>query len=260
MSSWVAISKTEHARKYWLQKDGYAFAAKQQTVPVLQAELPKLIPHYVLGFLPNQMEQYELVALLGIGRDKNLYVTQQNQWLGNYVPAVLRSFPFALHADQTGKKVLCIDIEYLSDDSTGKPLFEEGGDLSKESMQILNFISQCEYNRQATLAGCKALADAGLIEAWPIAIQRNGADAVNISGLYRVNEEELNKLDDQSFKRLRDTCALTIAYAQMFSSAQIEQLVQRVELLGKESPVTGIPDIFSEQDTGTLNFDFLNNE
>ena len=95
MPTWKAISKTEHANQHFIARKGYSFAAKQQVVPILLAELPKLIPLYAIGFI-YQQETYVPVVITGLGGEQNLFVNADGKWIGNYVPDVLRGYPFAL--------------------------------------------------------------------------------------------------------------------------------------------------------------------
>ena len=183
MPTWKAISKTEHANKHFIARQGYSFAAKQQVVPILLAELSKLIPLYAIGFI-YQQEAYIPVVLTGIGGEQNLFVNADGKWIGSYVPAVLRGFPFAL-ADNKGEKVLCIEEDHVSD-SGGQPLFDEEGNLTKPVQDTLNFLNECEKNRRVTQAACVALDKAGEIEKWPLQIKREkGAEPLQIDGLYK---------------------------------------------------------------------------
>ena len=51
MSNWIPISASQHASKHFLPRQGYSFSAGQQVIPILLADLSKLIPLYALGFI-----------------------------------------------------------------------------------------------------------------------------------------------------------------------------------------------------------------
>jgi len=239
---WKAISKTEHANKHFIARKGYSFAAKNQVVPVLHAELPKLIPSYAVGFI-HQQEAYIPVVLTGIGGEQNLFVNADGKWIGNYVPAVLRGYPFAL-ADNKGEKVLCIEEGHLMDDSQGQPLFDSEGNLNKPVQDTLNFLNECEKNRRVIQAACAALHKARVIEKWPLKIkQAEGQEPVQVDGLYRISEKALNELDAETFAGLRSNGALPLAYAQLFSMNQIDQLVERAKYHARQRPKQEEPDI-----------------
>lgn len=67
MTQWIAHSKTDHAQSLYWPRDGYRFAADQQVVPVLVAELGKLLPHYALGFV-KEGEGQEPLKVNGLYR------------------------------------------------------------------------------------------------------------------------------------------------------------------------------------------------
>lgn len=62
MTEWTALSPSLHRDKHHMPRDGYTFAQGQSVVGVLLAELPKLLPLYVLGFI-QQSEQYTPVVV-----------------------------------------------------------------------------------------------------------------------------------------------------------------------------------------------------
>lgn len=264
MQSWIAISRNEHANSHWRPRHGFEFAAEQQVIPVVIAELAKLIPHYPLGFVKTENDTYQAGALVGLGGKRNLYITQDSKWLCRYVPALLRAYPFALHKDAKNEDasdttILCIDEAYVSDDEALPRLFNKDGELAEGAAEKLNFLSQCEQNRQLTTTATAALAAAGIIEPWLISIGRGeGEEPLTIDGMHRINEEALNQLDAERLANLRASGALALAYAQLYSMAQMEQLTERAEYLAganKKTQPEELDELFSNEDSGSINFD-----
>ena len=158
MPQWMVISKSQHAQARYYPREGYHHTREQLVAPVLLAELPKLVQHFMLGFMP-QGERFMAVALLGVEQSQNLYVHSDGRWLGSYVPASLRSYPFNLLPDEQGQRVLCIDAEQLVDAAdVGQALFDENGQPSAAVAKQLDFQQHCEANRQRTQpcwSGCQ---------------------------------------------------------------------------------------------------------
>ena len=258
MTQWIAISKTEHAELLYWPRDGYHFTKGQQVVPVVLAELGKLMPHYTLGFVKEQ-EAYVPVALIGLGQG-NLYLHPEGKWLGSYVPAALRGYPFRL-AKQEEQTVLCIDQEQLTDEPSAKPLFDEEGQLASSVAQTIEFLQKCEENRQLTAACVGKLAAAGVIEPWPLQIGRGeGQEPLQVNGLHRISEQALNALDAETLHGLRGG-PLSLTYAQMLSTHQLSQLTQRAELLAKVAGAQDVPEnldsvLDGADDDDELMFDF----
>lgn len=260
MSSWIALSRTEHANKHWRPRDGYGFAATQQIVPIMLDELAALLPHYVLAFALTETGDYQAVALLGVGGKRNLYVTPDGKWLGSYVPAEFGGFPFALLKSSEEQKVFCIDESFLSDNEKHPRLFDSEGQLEGQAGETFNFISRREGIRLATTKATAELARSKVIEPWPIKITTpDDLNPININGLHKLNEEALNKLDAHQFSELRGSGALALAYAQLFSTSQMQKLAERSKYLdhakAQGTNLAGMDNLFNNEDSGSLNFD-----
>lgn len=260
MGEWIVLSRTQHADRWYLPRQGYRFAAGELVAPVLNAELGKLLGQYVLGFVA-QDQGYLPVALLGVDGANNLYLHDDGRWLGSYVPAAVRAHPFRLGQPRGGEQALCLDSEHLCEPETGQPLFDQDGNLAEPVQQTLKFLTECEKNRRATQAATHALNEAGLIEPWPLQVAR-GEDLspVQVQGLYRVNEQALNALTDEAFVSLRPYGALALAYAQRFSMNHLEQLAERTRFQARQAataePAEDIATLLDRIDNGTVSFNF----
>ena len=183
MPQWIALSRSEHSSQHVLPRDGYHHSAKQRVVPVLLAELSKLLPHYALGFI-RQGDSYASVAVLGV--QSNAYLAPDGRWFSPYIPALLRGYPFVLAKADNEQQVLAIDTAHLVNGPDGKPLFDEQGELSEHTRQVYDFLAQCEKNRLATQQAAEALAKHKLLVPWELVIgtDAEGGTPVKLDGLY----------------------------------------------------------------------------
>lgn len=252
MPQWQALSKTAHRDKGLLPRDGYRHAQSDPVVSVLLAELLKLLPHYTLGFVARG-KGYMPVALLSLDGESNLYVAANGKWVGSYVPAMMRGYPFALADGSNNQKVVVVDTERLSDEG-GEPLFE-GDEPSTTVQQTLDFLNQCEKDRQQTAKAAGALQQAGVIVPWALSIPRSeGAEPQRIDGLYRVDEKALNNLDAETYATLRGA-PMALAHAHLFSVEQTDQLTKRADYHARQgSTPENLDSLFGEDDD--LTFDF----
>ena len=262
MPEWIALSKTDHAQSLYWPRDGYHFAINQAVAPILLAELPKLVPHYALGFI-RQEAGYQAVALLSLDGQNNLYLHRDGRWLGNYVPASLRGYPFTLANTEDGQKALCLDQAHLSEDQ-GEPLFDDEGNLATTVQKTLEFLNQCEQNRVLTQHAVDALASADVIEQWPLTLERcEGHEPISVNGLYRVSEAALNALEADAYAQLRGG-PMALAHAQLFSMSQLNQLSERARFHQDNHAEHGatqeIPEnldsVLDDMDDDDLMFDF----
>lgn len=258
MPHWIALSPSAHADHYYRPRDGYAFAAERAVAPVLLAELAKLLPHYALGFI-QQGEGYQPVAVLGLGGQRNLYVAPNGKWLGSYVPATLRGYPFTLANSEQGERVFAIDAEHLTE-QTGEALFDTDGQLAGKAARTFEFLKQCEQNRQATEQAAAALAAAGVIEPWPLQVSRGDEqEPLTVQGLYRVSEQALNALSAEAYAALQGA-PMALAHAQLFAMSQLNQLTERARVLAEAdqqaAPVPEDLDSLFGDDEDDITFDF----
>jgi hypothetical protein len=258
VGNWIGLSRSQHTGQYWRPREGFQFAAALQVVPILVIELNKLLPHYVLGFM-KVGETFEPIALLGLGGERNVYVNTDGKWLGGYTPAALRAYPFTLASSTSDEKILCIDSAHLTQSKEAKPLFNSTGEIADEVQEMLSFLKNTDANMKVTQAATRALAEAQLFEDWPLKVNKGeDIEPMEIRGLYRIKETALNMLDAEAFAALREFGALPLAYAQLFSMSQLEQLGQRAEFIGNQLKATQSTDLnFLAEDRGVLNFDSL---
>ncbi|MDF1621973.1 MAG: SapC family protein [Pseudohongiella nitratireducens] len=262
MTSWVALSSKAHANHGWKQNADYGFAAAQQLVPVLMAELSAVIAQYVLCFVPTENNAYQATAILSADGKSNVYVDAKGRWLTRYIPAQLRGYPFALHDGQENQKVLCINKSALSEEAGSLPLFDSNGELDKKVADILKFMTECEKSKATISAATAELANAGLIVPWDnlVVKQADKQKPIKLDGLYRIDEKALTALNTENFAGLRKHGAIALAYAQLFSINQLSQLGQLTELRRRLSPEQApekLDSLFGSDDAGSINFDSI---
>lgn len=228
MSDWIVLSRSAHAAAGYRPRERYGFTDRETTAAVLLAELGMLLPHYVLAFLAREDAPLP-VALLSVDGRTNHYLHPDGRWLARYVPACFRGFPFALATIEGGQGTLCIRQEHLAE-TGGEAIFEEDGTLAAPVAQLFDFLGKCEADRARTRAAATALAEAGVLEPWPLRIERGeGEEPLGLGGLLRVSEARLNALEGGVYASIRGA-PMALAHAQLFSMLQVQNLVARARL------------------------------
>ena len=205
MSNWVTLSRQQHASMRYSPRQNYRFTADQAVAPILAGELRQALTQFVMGFIKRE-ERYHLVALLGRAAHSHHYIhPEDGRWLGTYVPAHFRGYPFAVARRQdSDEMVLQVHADHLLQQG-GEPLFDEQGELTESVRQ-------------------------------------------------KVEEEALNRLTAQQLHQLQGV-PLAVAYGQMFSMAQHDQLAQRAALHAKIGMTESVDELFAD-DSDDLQFDF----
>jgi hypothetical protein len=218
----TAVTKQHHAEKSWKKFHSYGFASKEALAPLAGAEIARAISTLPLAFVKRQ-GAFSLVAVLSLIPGKNMFTGKNGQWLGEYVPAFFRGYPFMLAAAEgRDDLILCVneDSGLIVNDKRAEPFFDSRGQLAGPLQTIMNFLSQIEQNRAMTRQAVAALAGAGVVTEWPLQIKGAKQDKP-VTGLYRVDEAKLNALSDDLFLKLRKAGSLAIAYGQLLSMGNI---------------------------------------
>ena len=259
MTKLTAINPERHAKKVWKHVTDYAFAAEQTVIPLVGAELSMATLAMPTGFMKVDTG-YQLVAITSLQPGTNLFVASDGKWLGGYIPANLRGYPFKLAQQEgAGEFILCINeasglvVENTED---GNGFFDDQDQPTQGIMDILNFLTAIDASRTVTQGAVDALTDAGLITPWEINLKQ-GEKVVPVEGLFRIDEAALNKLDDEDFLTLRKAGCLAIAYAQLFSMNQLA-ILQRLDQSHDEidaKQAANVAGFSLSEDEGSLIFD-----
>ena len=222
----VPVSQASHRYKRLLPIPSYAFARTQAIVPLLAAEIAQAIHNFPIVFAKHG-EAFVLMGLLSLRPESNLFVTTDGKWLGSYIPACLRQYPFAIGLPaEGGEPVLCADEgSGLISDTDGQPLFGVDGTPTETLRKAMEFVSEMERNRAITIRAVNALTQHDLIVPWELKLQ-GPAGAQQVEGLFRVDEVALNALSGEAFLELRAAGALPLAYAHLLSLNCIEVLTR----------------------------------
>lgn len=250
----VPISQSEFGNKRFKRYDSYAFAAKDALAPLVLKELVRATMVMPIGFAKVQ-EAFVPVAVLGLGNGKNLFVAPDGRWVGRYVPAAYRGYPYVLANGPDDKQILCFDDSSgLLSETEGEPFFGEDGKPTQAINDILNFLTQLAVNRQATQRVCALLQEHGLVVPWPIKLKgKEGEPERNLEGLFRIDEAAFNRLDEKSLYALHQGGALPVIYCQLLSMQHLPVLGELAKALEAAEQQAALP----KNEAGEIDLSFL---
>lgn len=237
---WQALNASEHLHHGWRRPAGVPNARNDAWALLVLSELPLAQAQYPLAFARLPEGEFRLGALLGLCTGQNLWLNEQARWRGGYVPSCYRGHPFALQRMADGgdelRAALCFDVDSglyreSPDPAQGEQrFFDDSGQPHAVTQQLLQFLQKRWSDHARTQAAAAALAQAGLLVpwVWPDNLPLPPG-AQPLKGLYRVDESRLNQLPAADLQTLRDTQALTVAYAQMFSMHRMAGLQAMAE-------------------------------
>lgn len=258
MPQYAAVSRDRHAGQRWKRFESYHFAATSTVATIVAAEFSKAMMAFPLAFM-EENGVFTPVAVFSIEPQQNLFVAPDGRWIGSYVPAILRGYPFRLIPNEGGELLLCVDEEsdLIADGDDSEAFFDADGSIAEPTKRVLDFLSTVEKNRQVTTNACLALRDAGVISPWEITLKSDAGER-KVQGLFRINETALNKLPAEQFETLRQAGALPLAFCQMLSMQHLPSLGKLAEAHAahRNEETRFLKESFTESNQGEIDIDW----
>jgi hypothetical protein len=253
MPTITPIARSRHSSKFWRRNKHYSFASKNAVAPLALAELPQATRLLPVCFIA-QGEDFVPAAVLGLAPGENLLVAPNGDWLGPYIPAVFRSYPFALARAEEDREVLCIDEDsgLVTDEAQGEAFFADNGEPSKAVADIMTSLQQLRANQLATRLVCANLKEHGLFRPLPLTVKRPSGEQ-RVDGLYCIDEAAFNALPDEAFLKVRAAGGLPVIYCHLLSLQLLPALADlagaRAEAATRQLPINA---------AGNLDLEFMN--
>ena len=224
----VPVTVTRH--RDWSIKTGsdYSFARRVNSVPLLLAEFQNACAEYAVVFTEAAGAVVPAV-ILGIRNGENLFVAEAGQWLGKYLPAFIRRYPFVFSSQDDGATfTLCIDEDFsgCNRDGRGERMFDSEGQRTQYLETMLGFLQAFQAEFQRTQAFCARLKELDLFEPMQARISLGSGQQVALEGFLSVSREKLNALAGDELESLAKAQALEQIYAQLFSLKNFSLMVE----------------------------------
>lgn len=216
----VPLDRNRHSKFGVKPTEGYAFAAKTNSVAINAIEFPQIAKFYPIVFSANDPAMP--VAVLGLENQRNAMVNGEGEWRnGAYIPAYIRRYPFIFFEDRGNDRLtLCIDegSGYVVEGG-GEPLFDEAGEPTDYTSRALQFCTAYQRQHAATRAMGEALSARGMLVERVAALQQGGESGQRVGGFRIIDPEKMNELDDETFLDWRRKGWLPLIYAHMMSAS-----------------------------------------
>lgn len=214
----VPVSTARHGTRFWRRFTSYDFARRQRLVPLVLAEiaqaaiaLPIVFARMDGGFGP--------AALLRINPDDKTvnetpFVSAEGLWRGNYVPSVLRVYPFAAVEVDNGRMALLIDEAsgLVTDHPGDERFFTPEGRPDPSLGAVVDFFRHRTASARDTRTACAALDALHLFR--PFA-PLPGMTAAQCEGLYMLDADHVAALSEAEILTLHRAQALLLMHAHL---------------------------------------------
>ena len=178
----------------------------------------------------SQSKQFELVALLGLQQQENLFL-DENGWHAHYIPLSIQRRPFLIgFQTQDGSEHAVVHIDRANpriSKEKGEAIFMPHGGQSGFLQDITSILHTLHDGNIETQSLCKAITDLDLIESVSLSVTLNNGEKVAIEELFTIKEENLAKLSGEQLDGLHKQGFLQHIYMLLASVQNMIKLIER---------------------------------
>ena len=229
----VALNANTHKGYYLEPATNFKFAQNTNSTYIAHVEFLKASREYPIVFAKDNNNSVYPVVLLGLGKDQNLFVDKKGNWLGNYIPAYVRRYPFILASttENDANLTICIDETYsgFNKNKKGEKLFDSNSSHSDFLKNSIEFLREFNKHTQVTTAFCQSLNNLNILEPMKLSMKTNDGREVSMGGFMGVNRSKFKELPANQVYELFKTDQLELIYLHLASLSNVEALMNRLE-------------------------------
>jgi hypothetical protein len=178
------------------------------------------------------------VVVLGLNPDENLFISGEGRWNARYLPASIRSYPFAFtESSESGSLQILIDEAYPGFGGTeGLALFGATGEPAPELQGRLQFMEAHLKDIALTRRFGAELHRLGLLIERSAQLQVADDARFNLNGFWIVDEAKLNTLADADLLQLARQGDLSLITAHLLSISNLGLLAPKLKQSAEGGP------------------------
>lgn len=225
----VPLSAARHAGLSLEAKGTYGFSAGINALPLMAIEFVRACAEYPIVFA-TEGDDVMPAVVLGVRNGQNLYLSADERWTADYVPAFVRRYPFVFSSIDAGKSLaLCIDESFpgLNREGRGNALFAEDGKPTEYTQKVLEFLKEFQAHFERTRAFGRQLKELGLLEPMQANVTTPKGEKVALGGFLVVSREKLRALDGDKLQQLVRNDGLELIYLHLTSMRNFNALKDR---------------------------------
>ena len=210
--------------------NGLTYAASTIAIPLAIVEFPQAVTEFPIVFAVGDKGPGTPVALVGVREKESLFIDGNGKWLGSYVPAFVRRYPFVLNIDpETKAPMVLVDEAYDGLSATdGDRLFEEDGTETEITKSMLAFLGDFKAQGELSNEFMARITKFDLLVPQSIVVNRGKEPSVTLDGFHIVDEKRLHALDDAATLELARSGDLARIHTHLLSLNNIQKLVLRL--------------------------------
>lgn len=226
----VPLSKVQHQQLNVTPLKDYKHTRTTNSVYITAVEFLAAAREYPIVFGAGNDGSISSLVILGLKNNENVFVGKKGEWLGNYIPAYIRRYPFILAEDKkhSGNFAVCIDEGYtgFNKKKSGTKLFADDGTETPFLQKSIAFLKEYQNHIQQTRIFCNRINELKLLEPMQARVESKGKKQM-LGGFQCVSRKRLKELPAEALHGLAGIDYLELIYAHLHSLANLDHLLKR---------------------------------
>jgi hypothetical protein len=227
------LNNVAHKDMRVVTRYGAEFGDNTGTVLTFPTEFAAIEKEYPIFFRRDrETGEYHAVALLGFGKDENLFL-ENGRWNAAYLPAAIARGPFLIgfQEQQSGgeirsEPVVHVDLDHPRVNQVeGEPVFLTHGGNSPYLNHVTAVLRDIRDGVEIAKAMFGAFTEADLIEPVNVEIKLNEEVAYGLTGLHTISPQKLSALDGATLHKLNREGFLQLAFLIVASHTNVRKLM-----------------------------------
>lgn len=227
----VALDSVQHRNlKLRLPITDWKVAKDLNAIFVAASEMGDTCREFPIVFVkagqePDGTDAIAPIAVLGLTQNENLYVTGE-RWRANYMPALLRMYPFCLARMNEEQFAICLDMAFSGTSVIeGQPLFTDKGEAAELLTSVRSQLELLEGEVQRTRLVGRQLRDLGLLQEMRFDVTLPDGKQHTVDGFMTIDDKKATDLPEATVAELHRTGVLALMHAHWISMGNMRRLV-----------------------------------
>jgi len=187
-------------------------------------------------------DQIAPVAVMGLVNDQNLYEAA-GTWRAQYMPAVLRCYPFCIGRVDDERFAVCVDLTWAGvNNEVGEAVFDAEGQPTQFLLDMQKHLETLEAEVQRTKLVCQRLAELDLLREMRFDATFPDGRQHSVDGFLTVDEVQMRNLPDATVLALHREGVLGLIHAHWLSMGNMRRLADwHAQREPTAAPFTAMP-------------------
>jgi len=166
------------------------------------------------------------LAVFGLKAGSNLFV-DGDKWTGNYVPAYIRRYPFAMARVEGVQNdiAVCYDMKWPAfNETTGEALFKDG-QPTEFLLNAKTFLENFEQEAERTRLICNLLQELELLQDMRFEATLPNGEKFDVEGFMALDEKKYSELPDDKILHLHRNGLIALLELHRLSLTNMNRLL-----------------------------------